>query len=104
MFASRVSQPEPPSYEQLLVLSMDLAQRNEELAGLVSVLSAKVEALKVEVASLRRQLGRDSSKWDIHFTARRLGLLDSVRCQAAPAVCIAPAVRCRGLATRREGA
>jgi transposase len=56
-----VPEPESPSYEQLLVLSMDLAQRNEELAGLVSVLSAKVEALEVEVASLRRQVGRDSS-------------------------------------------
>jgi len=56
-----VPEPEPPSYEQLLVLSMELAQRNEELAALVSVLSAKVEALEVEVASLRRQVGRDSS-------------------------------------------
>ena len=40
---------------------MDLAQSNEELAGLVSVLSGKVEALEVEVVSLRRRLGRDSS-------------------------------------------
>jgi Family of unknown function (DUF6444) len=40
---------------------MELAQRNDELAGLVSVLGAKVEALEVEVASLRRQVGRDSS-------------------------------------------
>lgn len=43
------------------MLSRELAQRNEELAGLVSVLSAKVEVLEVEVASLRRQVGRDSS-------------------------------------------
>jgi transposase len=56
-----VPEPEPPSYEQLLVLSMDLAQRNEELAALVMVMGAKVEALEVEVASLRRQVGRDSS-------------------------------------------
>ena len=55
-------EPEPPSYEQLLVLSMVLAQRNEELAALVMVMGAKVEALEAEVASLRRQVGRDSSK------------------------------------------
>ncbi|MGH3328462.1 MAG: DUF6444 domain-containing protein [Streptomycetales bacterium] len=47
MFGSGVSRPLQPSYE--------------ELAALVMVLAAKVEALEAEVASLRRQLGRGSS-------------------------------------------
>lgn len=61
-------EPEPPSYEALLALSADRARQNEqlvagnrELGELVAVLTAKVEVLQIEVAALRRQLGRDSS-------------------------------------------
>ena len=68
-------QSSEPSYEQLAALCVDLVRRNEELTvrdeqravreeelvALVTVMSAKIEALEAEVASLRRQLGRDSS-------------------------------------------
>ena len=47
-------QPEQPSYEEL-------AARNAELLALVAEQAALIESLRVEVAALRRQAGRDSS-------------------------------------------
>ncbi len=46
--------PEQPSYEEL-------AARNAELAAVVVEQAALIEALRAEVAALRRQAGRDSS-------------------------------------------
>src|SRR6266566_5430722 len=46
--------PEQPSYEEL-------AARNAELLAVVAEQSALIEALRAEVAALRRQAGRDSS-------------------------------------------
>jgi len=46
--------PEQPSYEEL-------AARNGELAAVVVEQAALIEALRAEVAALRRQAGRDSS-------------------------------------------
>ena len=46
--------PEQPSYEEL-------AARNAELLALVAEQAALIEALRAEVAALRRQAGRDSS-------------------------------------------
>jgi len=49
-----VPRPEQPSYEEL-------AARNAELAAVVVEQAALIEALRAEVAALRRQAGRDSS-------------------------------------------
>jgi transposase len=49
-----VPDPQPPSYEEL-------AARNAELLGVVAEQAALIEALRAEVAALRRQAGRDSS-------------------------------------------
>ena len=46
--------PEQPSYEEL-------AARNAELLAVVAEQGALIEALRAEVAALRRQVGRDSS-------------------------------------------
>jgi hypothetical protein len=46
--------PEQPSYEEL-------AARVEELLAVVAVQAALIESLRAEIASLRRQAGRDSS-------------------------------------------
>lgn len=46
--------PDQPSYE-------DLAARNAELLAVVAEQSALIEALRAEVAALRRRAGRDSS-------------------------------------------
>src|SRR5713226_7244806 len=46
--------PEQPSYEEL-------AARNAELLAVVAEQAALIEALRAEVAALRRQAGRDSS-------------------------------------------
>ena len=46
--------PDQPSYEEL-------AARNAELLAVVAEQAALIEALRAEVAALRRQVGRDSS-------------------------------------------
>jgi transposase len=51
---SGVPGPDQPSYEEL-------AARNAELLALVAEQGALIEALRAEVAALRRQVGRDSS-------------------------------------------
>jgi transposase len=63
-----VPQPEQPSYEELAARNAGLTRQNAELAARVEELvavaaeqAALIESLRAEVASLRRQAGRDSS-------------------------------------------
>ena len=53
--------PAPPSYEDLVALVADQAQQLTEQAGRLTEQARLIEAMRVELAALRRQVGRDSS-------------------------------------------